>query len=342
MVVDKGLPGDVADRIGEFVVLAGEPLALLATLQSEGHALAVHAGSRAALEEMGLLFGYLGTMGALGALRFDLSLARGLDYYTGVIYEAVLTGGGNVGSIAAGGRYDGLVGMFSGKDIPAVGVSIGIERVFAIMEQRLRAQAAERGGLIRETQTQVLVASIGNGMQAQRMRVCSQLWAAGVKAEFGYKANPKMGDQLGHALKGGIPLMVLFGQDEVDSGALKVRASLCCCRCCRSCACWQIVCSCHGLSMREPASACCARAPACACRDVPAAVRVSCPPCCSPMRTHTPLPSESQLKNLQRETEELVPEADIVQAVRAALLTVDDGPMASGAAGSAKACDGRQ
>lgn len=87
---------------------------------------------------------------------FDLSLARGLDYYTGIIYEAVLTQAGvapvtaeaqngapgeesvSVGSVAGGGRYDGLVGMFDpkGRKVPCVGVSIGIERVFSIMEQK--------------------------------------------------------------------------------------------------------------------------------------------------------------------------------------------------------------
>lgn len=80
-------------------------------------------------------------------ISFDLSLARGLDYYTGVIYEAVLlqapTQAGEeplgVGSIAAGGRYDGLVGMFDpkGRKVPCVGLSIGVERIFSIVEQRL-------------------------------------------------------------------------------------------------------------------------------------------------------------------------------------------------------------
>jgi len=75
-------------------------------------------------------------MNALQNISFDFSLARGLDYYTGLIYEAVLTDTDKVGSIAGGGRYDTLVGMFSSKSIPAVGVSIGIERVFAILEER--------------------------------------------------------------------------------------------------------------------------------------------------------------------------------------------------------------
>lgn len=94
---------------------------------------------------------------------FDLSLARGLDYYTGVIYEAVLTQAGvaavssetqngaageesvSVGSVAGGGRYDGLVGMFDpkGRKVPCVGVSIGIERIFSIMEQKAEVKGGE-------------------------------------------------------------------------------------------------------------------------------------------------------------------------------------------------------
>ncbi|KAF8060498.1 histidine--tRNA ligase [Scenedesmus sp. PABB004] len=217
MVEEKGLPGDVADAIGQFVVLKGAPRELLAALTAPGHPLAAHPDSAAALSELRSLFDFLDALGALGPISFDLSLARGLDYYTGVIYEAVLDGG-NVGSIAAGGRYDKLVGMFSGKDVPAVGVSIGIERVFTIMEAQERARAAESGAAIRATATQVLVASIGNGMQAKRMAVASRLWAAGIAAEFGFKPNPKMGDQLGYALEQGIPFLVLFGEDELAAG----------------------------------------------------------------------------------------------------------------------------
>jgi len=66
---------------------------------------------------------------------FDLSLARGLEYYTGMIFEAVLEGA-QVGSISGGGRYDNLVGMFGTKQIPAVGGSIGVERIFSILEEK--------------------------------------------------------------------------------------------------------------------------------------------------------------------------------------------------------------
>ncbi len=101
----------------------------------------------AGLEGMRTLLRYCELLGCSGVVSFDLSLARGLDYYTGLIYEAVLLGESKdskgeliqVGSVAGGGRYDKLVGMFDPKkrDVPCVGVSIGIERLFSIMEAKM-------------------------------------------------------------------------------------------------------------------------------------------------------------------------------------------------------------
>jgi histidyl-tRNA synthetase len=138
MVSEKGLAEDVADRIGEFVLNSGEPKVLWAQLTERG-IFGEHVGANSAMKDLAILFDYLDAMGSLANISFDLSLARGLDYYTGVIYEAVLIDGtSQVGSIAAGGRYDNLVGMFSasGTQTPCVGISIGIERVFTIMERK--------------------------------------------------------------------------------------------------------------------------------------------------------------------------------------------------------------
>lgn len=93
----------IADKIGTFVGDKGEPKSLLAKLSSQGHEFASDESCSKALSELGVLFELLDLMGALHHFSFDLSLARGLDYYTGVIYEAVMEGA-NVGSIAAGGR----------------------------------------------------------------------------------------------------------------------------------------------------------------------------------------------------------------------------------------------
>eukprot|EP00898_Chlorokybus_atmophyticus_P006253 jgi/Chlat1/6629/Chrsp482S06115 len=219
MVEDKGLPADVADRVGELVQQRGEPNALLETLMSDKSAFASHAGAKQALDELKVLFQYLKALRVLHRFVFDLSLARGLDYYTGVIYEAVFKGESQVGSIAAGGRYDTLVGMFSGKQVPCVGVSFGIERVFSIMEDIERAKSS----VIRATQTEVLVASIGSDLLTQRMEVAAELWAAGVKTEYLFTAAPNMQRQLTHALEAGIPWMVIFGGDELERGVVKVK-----------------------------------------------------------------------------------------------------------------------
>ncbi len=88
-----------------------------------------------------------------------------------MIFEAVLEGA-NVGSIAGGGRYDGLVGMFSGKNIPSVGGSIGIERIFNILEKR-----ALESNSIRQSSTDVLVCTVGNGLVIEKLKVVQELRA---------------------------------------------------------------------------------------------------------------------------------------------------------------------
>ncbi|NXF54907.1 SYHC protein, partial [Oceanites oceanicus] len=168
-----------------------------------------------------------GTQGT--AISFDLSLARGLDYYTGVIFEAVLLQQENdhveepvsVGSVAGGGRYDGLVGMFDpkGRKVPCVGVSIGIERIFSILEQRVEASEEK----IRTTETQVLVASAQKKLLEERLKLISELWDAGIKAEVLYKKNPKLLNQLQYCEDTGIPLVAIVGEQELKDGVVKLR-----------------------------------------------------------------------------------------------------------------------
>ena len=120
MVEDKGLKPEVADQIGTFVLQKGEPWTLYKELM-ESNKFGKHKGALDAMEDLRILFDYLEAMGKLKFMSFDLSLARGLDYYTGMIYEAVcLSGKAQVGSIGGGGRYDNLVSMFqeAGKITP--------------------------------------------------------------------------------------------------------------------------------------------------------------------------------------------------------------------------------
>lgn len=225
MVDEKGLSEEVADRIGEFVRLSGstELVNQLLTDQSlKGSKSAVDG-----LEAIKLILHYCKIFGVQDKVSFDLSLARGLDYYTGIIYEAVMLGekkGGedvSVGSIAGGGRYDNLVGMFDPrhKQVPCVGVSIGIERIFSVMEAKIAAAKTK----IRTTEVEVYIASAQKNLLEHRMELCRELWDAGFKVEQSYKKNPKLLAQLQHCEENGIPLAVILGESEIQKGVVKLR-----------------------------------------------------------------------------------------------------------------------
>ncbi|KAJ4802763.1 hypothetical protein LUZ62_015329 [Rhynchospora pubera] len=216
LVEEKGLSVETADRIGAIVKKRGSPFEILTELKAEGSKFLENSGSVAALGELDILFQALKEANCLDNLVFDLSLARGLDYYTGVIYEAVFKGTTQVGSIAAGGRYDNLVGMFSGKQVPAVGVSLGIERVFAIKEQ----QAKDRNQVVRATDTQVLVSILGKDV-ISASKLVTPLWNANISAKM--KVSKRVMDHITFAKQKAIPWMVLVGESELASGVVKLK-----------------------------------------------------------------------------------------------------------------------
>lgn len=227
MVVEKGLEEKVADRIEKFVMLFGEPEEILEKL-SQNDALRELCAD--AMDDMEKLFRLVACMreGLPQRLTFDLSLARGLDYYTGVIFEAVLMDKTvNLGSIGAGGRYDKLVGMFRSRGVPCVGCSLGIERIMNVMIGAAEREAAgkdpEGKGKVRATSTDVLVATIGKGTMEARLKLCGELWREGIAAEFCFNENWNLGKQLTQAIGNGVPLMVVVGEDELRDGVVKLK-----------------------------------------------------------------------------------------------------------------------
>jgi histidyl-tRNA synthetase len=223
MIEEKGLDGETADRIWEFVQFSGGS-ELVERLLEDPKLKAVKAAVEG-LEGMRLLLKYCQLFGVSDKVLFDLSLARGLDYYTGVIYEAVLKGDPKkeetVGSVAGGGRYDNLVGMFDpkGKQVPCVGVSIGVERIFAVLEAK-NAKQKIKG---RTNEVEVYVASAHKGLHEKRLEILTRLWNGNVKAEHSYKSNPKLLAQLQHCEENQIPLAVVFGDGELERGVVKLR-----------------------------------------------------------------------------------------------------------------------
>ncbi|KAL4904809.1 hypothetical protein BDW74DRAFT_22098 [Aspergillus multicolor] len=247
---EKGLEPEVADKVGKYVKLSGGREILDAIKAEE--VLFANENVKKGVEDMELLFRYLEAFDVLDKISFDLSLARGLDYYTGLIYEVVTplssaegfaqsqkkskskpkSSGEDqnigVGSIAAGGRYDDLVNMFAKKrQIPCVGISFGVDRIFTIMKQRLESEAEQGNATMRASEVDVFVMAFGgkgfNGLLVERMSVANQLWKAGIKAEFAQTVKPKLPQQFKLAEAGGIPLAVILGEDELAAGKVKLK-----------------------------------------------------------------------------------------------------------------------
>lgn len=263
LVNEKGIPEDVVDKIGQYAKLNGGT-ELIEQLKKDEF-LTKSKDAVEALDDLDILFRYCAIFNMTDKILFDLSLARGLDYYTGIIYEAVLKGelvdliaeqqrqalaaqaaakaaaskgkskkgekneddededvnvSGGVGTVAAGGRYDGLVNMFDKKsNVPCVGFSIGVERLFAVMEAKLRRDNIK----IRSIHTQVYVATPQKGLVEERLKLCQLLWAAGIKTEHSYKASPKTLQQFQYCEENAIPFVVVIGDGEVKNNTVIIR-----------------------------------------------------------------------------------------------------------------------
>jgi len=145
---------------------------------------------------------------------FDFSLARGLDYYTGPVFETIVKEP-KIGSITGGGRYDNLIGLFSKNTIPATGTSFGLERLVTVMEEM------QSGENISEN-TQVLITCFDDGLMKENMKVATILRKNGIKTEIYYKKS-KLKKQLTYASNRGIKMVIIMGPDEVNENNITLR-----------------------------------------------------------------------------------------------------------------------
>jgi histidyl-tRNA synthetase len=149
---------------------------------------------------------------------FDPSLARGLDYYTGPVFEMVLPDAPGFGSVMGGGRYDGLVKRFLKQPVPATGMSVGLDRLMAALGHL---------GILQKSSipVQVLVVTMGNVPRGESLRLAAELRAAGFRTEtfFASKKKMAMSNQLSHADHYGIPVAVILGEDELANGVVSVK-----------------------------------------------------------------------------------------------------------------------
>lgn len=150
------------------------------------------------------------------AIKIDLSIARGLDYYTGTVYETFLDDHPKLGSICSGGRYENLAEHYTRSKLPGVGISIGVTRLFAQLLE-LGVVAADARAI-----AQVLVLAVEPGLALEYARLAAELRAAGINVEV-YGADDKLGKQFKYADRAGVPLAVLLGSREKDAGIVKIK-----------------------------------------------------------------------------------------------------------------------
>lgn len=147
---------------------------------------------------------------------FDFTMVRGLGYYTGPIFETVITEP-NLGSITGGGRYDDLIGLFRKQSLPTTGTSLGIERIIDLMDE-LQLYPAHIGGTV----VQVLVAVFSDETRRAASKFAAELRAAGINTEL-FMESKNLGKQFKHADKKGIPLVAVLGPSEIENGVVNIK-----------------------------------------------------------------------------------------------------------------------
>jgi len=213
-LLERGISPEVTERVMELVLIDlpdGEKLDALST------ALGGKEGGAEGVSELRELVSILEAMGVDRAcFAIDLTMVRGLGYYTGPIFETVVTEP-NIGSLQGGGRYDDLVGLFKGERVPTTGMSLGIERIIDVMDE-LSLYPERLGGSV----VQVLVAIFDDTTRDAAVRLVTELRAGGVRAEI-YLLDKGVGKQMAYADKKGIPIVALLGSEEIAAGTVKLK-----------------------------------------------------------------------------------------------------------------------
>ncbi len=214
LLTEGGIPQEAAGEILRFIAITGDNAAVLSALEGyRGRDPIFDEG----LEELALVTKLLPAFGVPeDHFAVDLTIARGLDYYTGTVYETVMLDHPEIGSICSGGRYDDLAGYYTDKKLPGVGISIGLTRLFYVL--------GEQGYLNAELPTapaQVLVLPMTTDLQPA-IAFATRLRQAGIRTQV-YAEQKKFKAKMGYADKLGIPYVAFLGEDELAQGVVAVK-----------------------------------------------------------------------------------------------------------------------
>ncbi len=213
-LVDNQIPEPVIEKLLNLLQIEGDPSMVLNALSEQ---LGDSEVAREGIAELKELCAYLTTLGVPHEFyRVNVAMVRGLEYYTGPIYETVVEEP-KIGSITGGGRYDELIGSFSKQGHPATGTSFGIERIIDVMEEFDMFPPA-----VGKTVTQVLVTVFDAELAQESLKLATLLRSSGIRTEV-YCRPARLSAQIKYADTKGIPYAVILGSDEVEAGTVAVR-----------------------------------------------------------------------------------------------------------------------
>jgi histidyl-tRNA synthetase len=207
-----GLSAEAVDKLQPIINLSGDHTQKLESLNR------ILSGSETGImgvNEMITLFEYLKSRDLKASVELDLTLARGLNYYTGAIIE-VLSKNVEIGSVCGGGRYDDLTGIFGLDDVSGVGVSFGADRIYDVLHQLdLFPKEVITG-------TRVLFVNFGTAEEKYILTVLPEFRKAGIETEI-YPDQAKLKKQMNYANVKGIPFVALVGENEISKNVLTIK-----------------------------------------------------------------------------------------------------------------------
>ena len=211
-LASKGIPQEASDKLQPIILLSGSNEEKLATLKN---VLAASETGLKGVEESEFILKTIAGLGIQSEVELDLTLARGLNYYTGAIFE-VKALDVQIGSISGGGRYDNLTGVFGMEGMSGVGISFGADRIYDVLNQLdLYPKEAVNG-------TQLLFVNFGEAEAAYVLPVLAQVRAVGIRAEI-YPDAAKMKKQMSYANAKMVPFVAIVGENEMKEGKVMLK-----------------------------------------------------------------------------------------------------------------------
>jgi histidyl-tRNA synthetase len=214
-LAERGLSADAIGKLQPILLMAGSNEQKIATLK---HVLSSSETGLMGVDEVESILNHLRALGIALDVELDLTLARGLNYYTGAIFEVKATDVA-IGSITGGGRYDDLTGIFGLKNVSGVGISFGADRIYDVMEQ-LQLFPADHAAT-----TQVLFTNFGEKEALHCLPLVAKARAEGLNVEL-FPDSGKLKKQLGYADKKGIPYVAMVGDDEMAQNKINLKCLL--------------------------------------------------------------------------------------------------------------------